>query len=52
MPQINMPRTDNYSQQRDDEVSMFELSENMGKYFPASRITLRMIEYLKPAQFD
>jgi len=47
---VNIPRPDHFF--GDDEVSIFELNENMGKFFPASRITLRMIEYLKPAQFD
>lgn len=36
----------------EDEVSIFELNENMGKSYPASRITLRMIDFLKPAAFD
>lgn len=48
--QVNIPRPDHFF--GEDEVSIFELNENMGKFFPASRITLRMIEYLKPAQFD
>jgi len=34
------------------EVSIFELNENMGKHYPVNRVTLRIIDALKPASFD
>lgn len=33
-------------------MSIFELNDLMGRFYPVNRITLRLIDALKPAQFD
>lgn len=34
------------------EVSIFDLTELIGKFYPVNRITLRLIDALRPANFD
>lgn len=34
------------------EVSIFDLTELIGRYYPVNRITLRLIDALRPASFD
>lgn len=35
-----------------DFVSIFDLTELMGKYYPVNNVTLKLIDLLKPISFD